>query len=251
MRRRGRLSGHSADVEAGGRSPDFTDAAEILERSLGHEGTDAWTPVGFARRRDAEIDILSAWADESDLWLPGTRLTRIERGRMEHDLVYEGTSPHRVMKLTRWPNFGFYPNCDPSLVSGMASDWFALRPGTPLQYLRRMALTDQLFPALEHRLEGFVMLDGQFRIVISQRFIEPVAASPRAISAFFTGAGFKQLLAEAWYRAADNVAIFDASSTNLLEFSGHLFPIDILPVRPDGIMLERIQEALRIPFRSR
>ena len=178
-------------------------------------------------------------------------MTGIERGGMEHDLIYAGTPPHRVMKLTRGSKFGVYPHCYPSQVSGMASGWFALLSGTPSQYLKRMALTDLLFPGLEHRLEGFLMLDGQFRIVISQRFIEPVAASQKAISAFFTGAGFEQLLAEAWYREADNVAIFDTGTTNLLEFSEHLFPIDILPVRPGGIMLDRIHEALRIPFRSR
>ena len=33
------------------------------------------------------------------------------------------------------------------LVSGMVSDWFVLKPATLLQYLLRMALTDELFPA--------------------------------------------------------------------------------------------------------
>ncbi len=95
------------------------------------------------------------------------------------------------------------------------------------------------------------MPEGQFRIVISQRFVDPVAASPKAIADFFTGAGFERLLPESWYRAADNVAIFDTGTTNILEFAGRLFPIDILPVRPGGILLERIHEALRIPFWSR
>ena len=49
----------------------------------------------------------------------------------------------------------------------------------------------------------------------------------------------------------DNVAIFDTGTTNILEFAGRLFPIDILPVRPDGTLLERILEALKIPFWSR
>ncbi len=66
-----------------------------------------------------------------------------------------------------------------------------MRPRTPLQYLRRMALTDQLFPALEHRLEGFMKLNVQLRIVISQRFIEPVATTPRAISDFFYRGGVR------------------------------------------------------------
>lgn len=183
--------------------------------------------------------------------MPNVVMAGIEPGRMEHDLIYRGIPPKRVMKITKGPKFGFYPYCDPNLVSGMVSDWFELRAGTPLQYLRRMALTDELFPALGHRLEGFAMLDGQFRIVISQRFVDPVAASPEAIAKFFKRAGFAPLLPEAWYRAADNVAVFDTGTTNILEFARRLFPIDILPIRPGGFMLKRIHEALRVPFSSR
>ena len=47
------------------------------------------------------------------------------------------------------------------------------------------------------------------------------------------------------------LAIFDAGTTNLLEFAGQMFPIDILPVRPGGFLLERILEALQVPFWAR
>ena len=91
------------------------------------------------------------------------------------------------------------------------------------------------------------MLEGQFRIVISQRFIKPLAASREAIDDFFKNANFEPLVEAAWYRRADNIAVFDAGSTNILDFEGHLFPIDILPVRPRGILLDRILETLKIP----
>ena len=104
---------------------------------------------------------------------------------------------------------------------------------------------------MEHRLEGFAVLEGEFHIVISQRFIDPVSASPKAIADFFTGAGFERLLPEAWHRAAENAAISDTGTTNILEFAGHLIPIGALPIRPAGLMLERIHEALRVPFWSR
>jgi hypothetical protein len=243
--------GDSADVEGGRRACDFADAEEVIEGSLGDEGTDAWTSVGFTQRRDAEVQVLKDWADSSGLEIPPEATASIEPGRMEHDLIYIGTPPRQVLKVTKGHRFGFRPWCDPNLVSGMVSDWFVLKPATPLQYLRRMVLTHELFPALEHRLGGFAMLTGQFRIVISQRLIDPVAASPGAIADYFTAAGFARLLMESWYREADNIAIFDAGGTNVLEFEGHLFPIDILPVRPGPVMLDRIREALQVPFWSR
>jgi hypothetical protein len=80
------------------------------------------------------------------------------------------------------------------------------------------------------------------------RFIDPVAASQKAIADFFfTGAGLEQFLPVAWYRAADNVAIFNTGATDVLEFVGRLFPIDIVPLRPRGVMLQRIREALNSP----
>ena len=117
--RRGVRAGHPADVEGGGRALDFANAAAVLERSLGDEGTDAWTPVAFGRRRDVETSVLFSWAEENGFWIPENLIAGIERGRMEHDLIYVGKPPIRVMKLTRGPKFGFYPHCDPSLVSGM------------------------------------------------------------------------------------------------------------------------------------
>jgi hypothetical protein len=237
-----------ADVERGGRAVDFADAEAVVSGSLGDEGTDAWTPVEFSRRRDLEIGVLTKWVEENGLWIPVELKLQIEPGRTEHNLIYIGIPPKRVMKFTKGQRFGFVPFVDPTLVSGLVSDWFPLRPATPLQYLRRMSLMHELFPALDHRLEGFTMLDGQFRIVISQQFINPVEASEQAIADFFTEPGFERLLPEAWYRAADNVAIFDTGTTNLLEFEGHLFPIDVMPIRPSGTMLERIQAALKVPF---
>ena len=123
------------------------------------------------------------------MWLPKGSLRERVRGRMEHDILRVGQPVSRIVKITTGPKFGFQPYCDPALRSGMVSDWFELRAATPLQYLRRMALTHELFPALEHRLEGFAMLEGMMRIVISQRFIEPVSASTEAITKFFYQSG--------------------------------------------------------------
>ena len=147
--------GDSADVQGRRRAVDFADAAAVVEGSLGDDAEGSWTRDAFDRRRDAEVACLARWADEAGLWLPDGSLSERVRGRMEHDILRIGEPVSRIVKITNGPKFGFIPYCDPMLVSGMVGDWFELRAGTPLQYLRRMALTHELFPALEHRLEGF------------------------------------------------------------------------------------------------
>jgi hypothetical protein len=114
------------------------DRGHVARRgSAGDEGADAWTPVAFGHRQDLEISVLSAWAEDHGLWMPDFAMAGIERGRMEHDLIYVGSPPRRVMKVTRGQKFGFYPHIDPALVSGMPSDWFVLKLGTPFPYLRQ------------------------------------------------------------------------------------------------------------------
>jgi hypothetical protein len=90
-----------------------------------------------------------------------------------------------------------------------------------------MALTHELFPGSDHRLEGFAIVEGQFRIFISQRLVDPVPASAQEIADFFTGATFQGLLQEAWYRAADNIAIFNTVTTNVVTVAGRLFPLKV------------------------
>jgi hypothetical protein len=51
---------------------------------------------------------------------------------MEHDLFLIGTDEERIGKITKGAGFGRHPFCE-DLVSGMVSDWFQARPGSPLQ----------------------------------------------------------------------------------------------------------------------
>ena len=155
----------------------------------------------------------------------------------------------RLLKMTKGESFGFTPTCDDA--SPFPREWFPLLPATPVQYLQRMALLNELRPELETRLEGFAVVEEKLVVVTSQRFIDPAAAPQPAISAFFGERGFEQLSEFAWYHTHLNLAVFDVTPANVLEYDGRLYPVDIMPVEPRPMMRRLIRRALKMPFESR
>jgi hypothetical protein len=149
----------------------------------------------------------------------------------------------RVAKLTKGDFFGFLPICDDA--SYLPDQWFPLRSATPAQYLRRMALLNELRPEMETCLEGFAVIDGKLRVVTSQLFIEPMAASPKAIQAFLRERGFLPVNDSAWYHAGHGLALFDVRPANVLEHDGLLYPVDIMPLVPGARMKALIFEAMK------
>lgn len=107
-----------------------------------------------------------------------------------------------------------------------------------------MALLNELRPEIETSLEGFACVNGTVRFVISQRFIEPIAASPKSIREFFGKRGFHQVNESAWYHPEHRIALFDVCPANVLEFEGELYPVDIMPMRPGARMTALILGAL-------
>lgn len=237
------------------RSVHFADAEAFIVSSLGDDLTDDPSQSAYLSRWKLETDCLSKWAEDLNLWVPDKVLAQRGKGRREHDLILiedpETGSVQRVMKLTKGQRSGFLPVCDRSLVSSTVSDWFQFAPATPLQYLRRMRLTHDLFPGLDHRLEGFAILESTFRVVISQRFVYPESANEKEVVAYFEGMGFVRVLQDSWYQAASNLAIFDAGRSNILAHEGFIFPVDVNPIRPGTFMKARIHEALQRPWWSR
>ena len=90
-----------------------------------------------------------------------------------------------------------------------------------------MALLDELRPELETRLEGFTRVDGKLAVVTSQRFIDPAEATQAAINAIFKELGFLPFLDSAWYLTDLNLAVFDVTPANVLQYNGRLYPVDI------------------------
>lgn len=244
--RRGSDGDNSAhDRSRGGRGRDFLDAEAIARSGASIDGENAWSPDAFGRQRDREIANLDAWATECGLWLPQSVLAGIRRGGVEHNLILIGDPVERIWKVTKGGFFGTCPSCEFDVAPGLVSDNLVLHPATPSQYLARMALMTQIFPALDSKLEGFARLAEQFAIITSQRFIPAGGATPQEIERFFKRKGYKQLLPEAWFHTGDNIALFDVGPANILHYQGNLFPIDIIPICPAGRMLRWINEMVQ------
>jgi hypothetical protein len=55
---------------------------------------------------------------------------------------------------------------------------------------------------------------------------------------------FHQVLAGIFYRADDNLLIFDVKPANAIRSGGVIVPVDVIPMRPDVVMRSIIREAL-------
>jgi len=164
---------------------------------------------------------------------------------MEHDLFPEMEAQRRMWKVTKGEGFGRQPFFEENLVSGMVSDWFTARPGSPLQYLERLCLVNaQIFPGM-NRLEGFTEWKGKFAILVSQPFFVGRNAREAEIGTFFRNAGLVKICHGTWFREDPALAIFDAGETNLIFSHGVPVPVDVIPLIPTGRFLERLREAAR------
>ncbi len=112
----------------------------------------------------------------------------------------------------------------------------SLRPATPLEYLDRLALHNEQFGRSVEFL-GLVRQKGGLSLVISQIFLRGSKPSIPQISAFMSGQGFRKLGdANAYYRAEDHLAVFDAHARNFVLTEGVPVPFDVIPQIASGRM---------------
>ncbi|MFN0076118.1 MAG: hypothetical protein ACKVY0_06565 [Prosthecobacter sp.] len=187
------------------------------------------------------------------MWLPADAIQGLSVGGQEHDYKLLGDpDPLWIRRVTK-DGYGFYPQASPILH---------ISPGTPLQYFTRMLLMERLHSFLRCELEGFVRQHGQISIVTRQIYIpgrplteEVCDDSPkralRLIEIWFQRRGFEKLYLSqsigpsmAWYHREQNIAVFDAKPQNLLIWEDTLFPVDVIPVQPTGLLLKKILAAL-------
>lgn len=205
---------------------------------LSGSGEASWkTPIS---RQEAN---LREWADRLGLLLNAEEIVPLlERGGQEHDFIRQG---ERVLKVTRHGIFGLSPGIDLALVSSSQdARRFHLWEATPLEYLERLLLHNQLVPGM-NRLEGILLqANNELAIVTSQPALDINPVSESEIAEWFAAQGFQKVTHSAYYRESDNLAIFDAHDKNVVRSGDILIPFDVIPCHPTTGFLKFIQDTL-------
>lgn len=169
--------------------------------------------------------------------------SKVVRGGQEHDIFHDEATDH-YFKVTRGGIFGLSAGMDLALVSSdMDARRFQLWEATPIEYLERLSLQNELVPGL-NRLEGVIDQEDDLAIVTSQPRFDIVPVTLEEIDAWFAAQGFKKVTPCGYYRAADNLGVFDAHAKNLVRFEDTLIPFDVIPCRPSGGFLKFIADTL-------
>jgi len=222
------------------------DGAHLILSALDHlrggvsaDGGSSGSP-SLARQKEN----LREWARGLGLLLNQSDLPpKVVRGGQEHD-VYHDEATDRYFKVTRDGIFGLSPGMDLALVSSdMDARRFQLWEASPIEYLERLLLQNELVPGL-NQLEGLIDQGDDLAIVTSQPRFDIVAVTQEEIDAWFVAQGFEKVTASGYYRAEDNLGVFDAHSKNLVRFEDTLIPFDVIPCRPDGGFLQFIADTL-------
>lgn len=249
---------HSADDAGGGGCDHLADAAAFLRASIDNDAAESWTLNALGDRQAAEVAALQSWVKDRGLWVQQDAVKELWLGGSEHDVERLGNPVNEVRRVTKpsdecaGTGHGFVPVPKPVLC---------LIPSSMGAYLGRLTLLAKVFPEVGCRLEGFIRTTERLEVVTRQRYIPGRLLSDIAaeigkkemqsqVDHWFRRRGFAKLYlpqqvgaSHAWYRAVDNLALFDAKPANLIAWDGHLFPIDVIPVQPEGALWKAIRSA--------
>lgn len=120
---------------------------------------------------------------------------------------------------------------------------FHLWEATPIEYLERLLIQNDLVPGL-NRLEGVIDQGDDLAIVTSQPRFDILPVTQAEIDAWFAAQGFEKVTHSGYYRAEDNLGVFDAHTKNLVRFEDTLIAFDVIPCRPADGFLQFISETL-------
>lgn len=234
-------------------------AAALFGTGVGIDEAEPWPFDALGDRQTAEQSLIEPWIEENGLWFSETKLNELLLGGTEHDVERLGDPVRLVRRVTKptdekaGTGYGFTPT---------AKGVLHLAPASLRAYLRRLLLLNEIFPEVSMTLEGFIRTQERIEVVTLQDYVPGRLlgdlASERGkqevkqlIEGWFMRRSFVKIYlpdhlgpSHAWYRVEDNTALFDAKPANLIEWQGHLFPIDVNPVRPTGDLLRAIRAAL-------
>lgn len=215
-------------------------ALHDIRRSLGADGAhEAERRRTLWERYQRERDAVLEWARNRGCLLDGSGyLNRVTGGGAEHAVFFDRDS-QTYFKITR--KFGL--TVGTNFHIGKRTQRYLgvpfVRQATPLEYLERMALFNDVF-ADDIRVVG-VLAEPEPAIVTTQPVIRGRDATVEEITTFMAGLGFAEVRgvvagrrdSVSYFRASDGVAAFDAHGENVIFGGGGVAPIDLFVVRTD------------------
>ena len=222
-------------------------AAHDLRASLRADG--AQPASSLAQIAADEGRALREWSQARGLILdPATWLAPARKGGAEH-LVWQDERRDCFIKLTLPNEAGW--TVDAEDYFDLAWDEWVPRPmsriATPLEYLDRLLLANELFGD-DIALLGVLDAGRGLQIVTSQPTIHGEPPEPDAIADFMVALGFAMLPpvvvrnsgALSFLREHDAIAAFDCHAGNFFLSAGQILPIDVILLRAS----DRLQNAL-------
>ncbi|MBK8037320.1 MAG: ATP-binding cassette domain-containing protein [Verrucomicrobiaceae bacterium] len=203
-----------------------TNASSSLESAIRHLRSSA-SPSGASSgseirksQREEQFRQLVGWAEGLGKLIPADRWSVPTAAGQEHR-VYFDSARGRAIKVT---NTG---TCGLGYVDG------EVVPATPLEYLERWRLQNELFgDSVE--LVGMMQSPGGVSFVISQPWITGEVPTEEEIADFLKSAGFlPTVLPESFFNPASDQAAMDCHDGNFVKVEGFVLPIDIIVFTPD------------------
>ena len=211
-----------------------TTSESALESAICHlrsgEGTGGSSPGSQSRESQCQVQLraLAAWAKSASKLIPGDRFQEPTALGAEHR-VFHDQPTGCAMKVT---NLG---KCGMHYESGEPV------PATPLEYLTRWHLQNEIFGDTAE-FEGVMETPMGWSLVMSQRWVTGDVPTENDVSEMMKGLGFETTaLAESFYRAEDDIAVMDCHDGNFVKLDdGMVLPIDVIPLHPDTGLKERL-----------
>ncbi|MGE9267645.1 MAG: hypothetical protein ACQKBY_06075 [Verrucomicrobiales bacterium] len=196
-------------------------AIDYLGRGAGDDAQSEQAGTREEARRQERA--LTRFAQEFGLeqnWQPKSE--PIKQGG-EHEVFLD--DPKRVTKATKDGRFGNI------VVDGAGGT----RSATPLEYLRRIELQNEVFGDDAGLIALGENEKGRLRLVTSQTFIHGDHPSLDEVSEFMRGHGFAPISPKKsnkrWWREFDGVMVIDAKPENFIKNERGITPIDLVIAR--------------------